>query len=164
MKHLLVFRHAKAEPGRRDRDFERDLVERGEKDARHVGRALAHAEQVPDRVVASAARRARRTAEIAHEAGRWRSALRLEEAIYDSSVDRLVNLLRVEADDAGSLCVVGHEPTLSELVAVLIGGGRIHLPPAGCVRIDLAVERWRDLRPGCGVLAWMLVPKVLREL
>src|SRR6202008_3755939 len=60
-----LMRHAKSDwnqPG--VEDFERPLNDRGFEDAPRMGKALARAEIVPDRVVASPARRAQQTAEL----------------------------------------------------------------------------------------------------
>jgi phosphohistidine phosphatase SixA len=61
-----------------------------------------------------------------------------------------------------SLALVGHEPGLGELAALLVG---FKTPPefkkGGVARIDVAI-----LPPpaGSGLLQWWLTPKVLRAL
>src|SRR5688500_3935847 len=154
MKTVLLFRHAKADPGNRDRDPERDLVPRGEKDAERVGKALARAEQVPDLAIASTAVRAQRTLALAAAAGDWKSQIRLEAALYGATSRRLTALLRELDDTVDSVCLVGHEPALSSFAALLLGRLQIHLATAACMRIDLDVESWTDLRPRRGELRW----------
>ena len=62
MKRLILFRHAKTEPGLASGDdFDRALTERGHRDAALIGHALAGAGLIPDRVLVSAARRSLQT-------------------------------------------------------------------------------------------------------
>ena len=73
-------------------------------------------------------------------------------------------VLRALEPDArrASLALVGHEPGLGELAALLMG---LKTPPefkkGGVARIDVAI-----LPPsaGSGVLHWWLTPKILRTL
>src|SRR5437868_1366692 len=65
MKTLFLLRHAKS--SRDDpslRDFDRPLNDRGQDDARLVGRYLGKQELVVDGVISSPAKRARRTTEL----------------------------------------------------------------------------------------------------
>ena len=70
MKTLLVYRHAHARRATPEMDdHDRPLSERGERDARAMGRRLRGEGLVPDLAVASTAVRARETARLAAEAG-----------------------------------------------------------------------------------------------
>ena len=57
--------------------------------------------------------------------------------------------------------VVGHEPTCSEIVRFLIGGGLVRMPTAALARIDLRVDEWGQVSAGTGVLSWLVVPRVI---
>jgi phosphohistidine phosphatase len=59
--------------------------------------------------------------------------------------------------------LVGHEPTWSALVSLLIGGGSIRLPTAGVAGIRFEADSWRDIEPGSGELRFLVAPKVLGE-
>jgi phosphohistidine phosphatase len=76
-------------------------------------------------------------------------------------VTGLLAEVRAERNRTQLLLVVGHEPTCSEAVALLIGGGHIRLPTAAVARVDLETERWEEVGPGTGVLAWSVVPRLL---
>jgi phosphohistidine phosphatase len=62
-----------------------------------------------------------------------------------------------------SVMVVGHEPTLSELAALLLtgstGGLHLSLKKGGCIALEVA-----RLAPRGATLRWMLAPHQLREL
>lgn len=161
MKTLLVLRHAKADPGGRHHDLDRDLVPRGEADARRLGERLAAAGQAPDVALVSPATRARRTLDVAREEG-WRCRVEIEEDFYGGGPELLFDRVRSLDDHVATAMVVGHEPVLSTLVGRLIGGGHVDMPTCGCARVDFAVDHWRDAAPGAGVLQWLLAPKLLR--
>lgn len=163
MKTLLILRHAKSDW---DVDFgddhARPLATRGQKGARKMGRFLTTARVVPDRALTSSAVRARETLATAAEAGGWTGPARVTDALYEASPEAVLREIQAEDDDADTLIVVGHQPTWSALVSLLIGGGRIEMKTATVARISLEVERWEDVAPGRGVLSGLLSPSDLR--
>ncbi|MCT6838914.1 MAG: histidine phosphatase family protein, partial [Bifidobacteriales bacterium] len=58
---LMLMRHAKTESEAPEGDRNRQLTEKGLKQARKVGKGLVKFDLVPDRIVCSGARRARQT-------------------------------------------------------------------------------------------------------
>ena len=61
MKTLLIMRHAKSDyPAQIASDFDRPLNKRGTKDVPRMARALRTTTLIPDRILSSPARRARR--------------------------------------------------------------------------------------------------------
>lgn len=97
------------------------------------------------------------------DAGAWTCPTRSSEALYGGGVAGLVEELYGQPPSAGLLLVVGHEPTWSEAVGVLIGGGHVQLPTGALARIDLDVDRWDQVGPGTGILAWSVTPRLLAE-
>ena len=78
MKKLIVFRHGKSDwEGDVGSDHERRVAPRGQKAARTMGRFLSLARQAPDSIIASSAVRARTSAELAKEAGKWKAEIRV---------------------------------------------------------------------------------------
>ncbi|HXY45553.1 MAG TPA: histidine phosphatase family protein [Acidimicrobiales bacterium] len=163
MSSLIVFRHGKSDWQAGDGDDRsRPLSRRGRRSAAAMGRFLACTGQVPELALTSPALRATETLRLAMEAGGWRGEVRTSEALY-GGVGEVLAELRLLAPDVVAAMVVGHEPTSSDLIAVLIGGGRIRLPTGAMARIDLGPESWSDLEPGCGELAWLLSPRLAAE-
>ncbi len=163
MKRLIVFRHAKSDWGAESQgDHERPLNERGRVAARRMGRFLAGIDQVPERVLVSSALRARTTLELAIEAGAWECAVDVSDDLYATTAEAALVTLRAESDSTESLLWVGHQPTWSELVALLSGGSPPAFPSAAMARVDLGAERWRDVAPGGGQLAWLVTPKLVK--
>jgi phosphohistidine phosphatase len=166
MPALILLRHGKsdwrADYGGDDRA--RPLARRGRKAARTIGRFLARAGQVPDVALTSPALRAEQTLRLAMAAGDWTCPARSAEALYGGGVARLLSEIHKEPAATGVLLAVGHEPTWSEAVGLLVGGGRLRLPTGALARIELEVDRWEDVGPGSGVLAWSVAPRLLGRL
>ena len=161
MKTLLLVRHAKsswAEPRQRDED--RPLNGRGERDAPAIGHRLAVRGVRPDAIVASPARRARDTALLlAGALGLPAGVIRLEPRIYEADAERLLEVVRETPGTAGMLLLVGHNPGLSELAHELIPDFGEELPTCGVVAVDLPVPAWSRVRPGAGSVAWLASPR-----
>jgi phosphohistidine phosphatase len=163
VKTVLLLRHGKSDWSTAVGDRERPLAKRGRKAARAIGEFLTRAGEAPDAIVASPARRAADTATLAAAAGGWQSPLRTSELLYGAEAFSLLAVARTEADDVHRLMVVGHEPALSEAVALFVGGGNFHLPTAAVAGIVLEVERWADVEPGRGELAYLVRPRMLER-
>ena len=165
MFQLILLRHAKAEPDGRDDDHSRRLTDRGRRNAAAMGRFLERAEIAPELVVTSTAARAQETAELAIEGGGFEVEIRETRALYNSSVDRTLGVVRKIEDDFETVLLVGHEPTWSELTSALIGGGRVRLPTAGLVLLDLEIDSWSRIAPGEATLQGLVTPaQVARAL
>lgn len=164
MNHsLYILRHAKAEAlASEGGDHERVLARRGEKDAALVGRALSALDESPELVLCSSAARARQTAELAKAEGRWRAAVALERGLYDATAESL--LTRLRALDAGvqRVLLVGHQPALGQLIALLCGA-EPDFAPATLARIDV-LGSWSELAARGGRLAWLLPPDIVAAL
>jgi len=147
MRHLLVVRHGPAAgkaAGGSDR--ERPLTPEGRLTVESLASRLRAEAPPPDRVLCSTARRAQETLDILLREERPRE-LDLEEALYLADAPSLLRRLRELPDDAGSVLLVGHNPGLQELAA-LLGGEAIAagLPAAGAVLFEVAGD-WSGLRP-----------------
>lgn len=161
---LFVLRHGKSDwDAACGGDHERPLKKRGVRAARLVGRALTGLEQAPDLVLSSSAVRARTTAELAHDAGGWTCPLEVTRELYQATPEAILERLRALEPSPERVLVVGHEPTLSELVALLIDGARPAFPTAALARIDFELSAWDAVGPGTGTLAWLLPPRLLDE-
>lgn len=106
---------------------------------------------------------AEETLRLAMAAGGWTCPARSAEALYGGGVSGLLAEIHKEPAATHVLLAVGHEPTWSEAAALLVGGGRLRLPTGAVARIDLEVDRWEEVGPGTGVLAWSVVPRLLAE-
>ena len=99
---------------------------------------------MPDVVISSDAVRARLTAEVVAEAARYAGQILLDRRLYLASPADIRSLLRTVPDKAETVMIVGHNPGLEELAALLTGE-RQDLPTAALAQIVLPIDRWRDL-------------------
>ena len=161
-RRLLVMRHAKAaaagEAGGDDApegaDRDRPLAPRGRRDAPAAGAWLAGSGWVPDLILSSDAARARETTELVVEgltgAGAPEPSVRYVGGLYESSVHQVLHVVAELPADVATAMVVGHEPTMSAVVAVLTGT-RVDFATSAVALIELA-GGWSDLGTGAGTL------------
>ena len=161
-KAVIVLRHGKSDWAADDgNDLSRPLADRGRRSAAAVGRFLAAVDHVPDLVLCSPATRTRQTIEGAIEAGAWDRPVEICEDLYFGGRTAVLDRIRSLADDVDVVALVGHEPTSSDLVAELVGGGRHRVPTAALARIGFDSHWWRDVAPGRGRLDWLIPPRLL---
>jgi phosphohistidine phosphatase len=161
--NLLLIRHAPAvrngNAGIRDHD--RPLTRRGRIRFRRAARGLARITGRPDVLLTSPLTRARATADIAAAAFK-RVTPKIEPALGQDDVDVLVTALRKYRPDA-TVALVGHEPTLSGLLAHLLGmhqgDDRFAFKKGGAALVHLP-----DGPSVPGQLRWFIKPRMLRSL
>lgn len=161
LKTLLLMRHGKSDwAASFATDHERPINRRGRRASAAMGAWLSGIGAQPEVVVSSSAIRARTTAERAILAGGFDAPLTIEPAIYEASARDLVEVVVALPAEAETAMLVGHEPGMSSLIALLTGAS-VRFPTAALARIDLEVESWEATRPMSGTLAWLQLPRQL---
>ncbi|WP_212829278.1 histidine phosphatase family protein [Catellatospora sp. TT07R-123] len=122
---LLLLRHAKADRPVGLPDPDRPLTDRGHADAAAAGAWLVHQGYVPDLVVCSPARRTRQTWHGVAVAlsGAGSPTVHYERPIYEGSADDLLDVLRAVPPEHRTVLLIGHNPSISQLSALLDAGG-----------------------------------------
>lgn len=121
-RQLVVMRHSKAEAFAAS-DFDRVLTSRGESDAAAAGSWAAEVGLEVDYVVVSAAARTRGTwAQFAAASGLDPAFVVFDESLYAAGTDAALEILRAVPDDARSVMLIGHNPTMAYLVHLLDDG------------------------------------------
>lgn len=122
MQELILLRHAEAVPiETTGDDQQRPLSARGEQEAQAAGLWLARHGVRPERVLCSPTRRTDETTRLALAAIDGAPIPQLFGEIYDASPGELLALLDQHAD-AGTVMLVGHNPGIERLVALLVEG------------------------------------------
>ena len=157
MRELILLRHAHAEaaaPGQADLD--RPLSAEGLAEAESAGRWIKDNAWVPDCVLCSPSRRTRETLEaVLGEVGYIDQ--RIEPSIYEATPGGLIALADAHRD-VGRLMLVGHNPGLERLAALLHSGqsGDYRgMPPGGVAVLTMPADA--ALEPGIarlGVFWW----------
>jgi phosphohistidine phosphatase len=155
MPTLIVLRHAKAVAGLGLADIDRPLNDRGRRDAAATGDWLRENGLEPDLVLCSTAVRTRETLEgLALPS----AEVSFESSIYDNDADTLLSLVRETGDGVRTLLLVGHNPSVHQLVHDLTGEAPEAFPTCALAVIDLTGE-WADTWRGSGVLTLTRTPK-----
>jgi phosphohistidine phosphatase len=170
MKRLTILRHAKSswdEPG--VEDFNRPLNDRGWKAARRMGRELESRGIDFDLVIASPAARVRETIDGLKEKMKLNVEIRFEQRMYLASEKMLLHIVQEIPESSDAPLLVGHNPGLHQLVVELTrpDSHGLHeraahkFPTAALARIELAANRWADVKAGSGELAELILSKEL---
>jgi phosphohistidine phosphatase len=112
---LVILRHAKADRPSGVADVDRPLTDRGHADAAAVGAWLASRGYAPDVVLCSPARRTRQTWHGVALALTGAPEVRYEPDLYAGGVHAVLSLIAGVPESAGTVLVVGHNPTVSLL-------------------------------------------------
>ena len=163
MKTLYLLRHAEASWNEQGLgDFDRPLNGRGQEAAPLVGRHLREKGLRVDLMVSSPAVRARQTAALVKESAGLSTELLYDERIYEADAARLLEIVTQTAESADALMLVGHNPGMGELLALLTGEARpMQTAALACVALD--VEEWGEARAGAGRLEWLALPKEIED-
>lgn len=171
MKTLLFLRHAKSswsDPSLND--HERPLNKRGRNAALLMGRFIAQNDLVPDQILCSTAVRARETLERATAGWGHTPPVSIEPALYDfSGTEGYLGLIRAANDEAASLMIIGHNPTIEILVDHLVGQATARLaeklaekyPTAALAVLQFDTSTWDEITPGQGHLISFTLPREL---
>jgi phosphohistidine phosphatase len=151
MLRLTLIRHANAEwkDASMD-DFERPLNPRGTREAEALGKLLMANELVPDLLVASAARRAKQTAEIlARKLSLPTRHVHFAEPLYLARPETILAQAKSTGPDVQHLAIVGHNPGLSELARSLAPEGAqvAELATGSACTLTFAVKSWSAVAP-----------------
>jgi phosphohistidine phosphatase len=118
---LILLRHAKSDWSGDSADIDRPLAERGRRQAPNVGRWLQANIDSIDLAVVSPATRAASTWDLVADELDVPPTPRVDDRLYAASADELLTIVRGLPDDAGTVVLVGHNPGLEDLVAILTG-------------------------------------------
>jgi phosphohistidine phosphatase len=140
MHELILLRHAEAQPAPSGADDHgRRLSGRGEQEARAAGTWLASHGVKPDLVLCSPSERTLSTATLALAALKHAPTPKLSEDIYEATPGELLALLD-QHGDVGTVMLVGHNPGIERLVALLVEGRSDEfrgMPPGGLAVLHL---------------------------
>jgi len=145
MKTLLLLRHAKSSHKDSDvDDHERSLNKRGKKDAPKMGRLLKDQDLLPELLIASTAKRCRKTAEHVIAASGYRGHTRFCGELYEAHASTLLDFLAGFENTANRVLLIGHNPGLEELLESLTG---VYTPlsTGALAQVEIDVGDWSNI-------------------
>jgi phosphohistidine phosphatase len=164
MTDLYIVRHGIAvDPGTPGiPDDERPLTPKGERRMRQIARGLRTLELKLDRIITSPLPRAHATAEIIADALQVPTLVETSNVLQaGTSAATVHRFLRERSEER--LMIVGHNPTLSDLISILVLGSaqpRIcDLKKGGIAALTQTVAA-KDLYD----ITWLVTPRLVRRL
>ncbi len=162
MKTVILVRHAKSSwknPGLKD--FDRPLNKRGKRDAPLMGGKIRDRNILPDLILSSPAKRARKTAtRFAEQLGYPKKKILYDDRMYHSDARYLLELVRSQDDGHKIIMLFGHNPDFSDFADILLAHNpACPIPTAGVHCIRFAVDRWKNVQEGKGESAFFDYPK-----
>jgi phosphohistidine phosphatase len=171
MKQLGLFRHAKSDwHDAKARDFDRGLNERGRRGAALMGKHIVEHGIRWQRILASPAVRVAETIELASQATGRTIPVQWDRRIYLASSVTLADVVREMPDDVSSVLLVGHNPSLEDLIFDLVPDDgtcplraivETKFPTAAYAVLECDIDRWADLDEGCARLVHLVRPRDL---
>ena len=163
MKQIVIVRHAKAVPYGYENDFERELTDRGEKDAGNIGLELKRNGISPDIMISSPAKRALKTARIfAENIGFEKNRIQEMQDIYDGlTTAEFLQLIYQLPESAETAFFFGHNPGFHYFVSNLLKNFTGDMPTCSTVVIRFEVDSWQKVEARAGNLVFQLVPRML---
>ena len=143
-------------------DLERPLTEKGRMRALAMAEHLDRIGVAPRRVITSPLARAAQTATtVAEVLGGIETLVQDDRLGPRFGIDALAKIIAENDGEADGLLLVGHEPTLSQVLADVIGGGDIVMKKGAVAAVDLMPRAGKGSQPPSGTLAWLLSPGAL---
>lgn len=171
MKDLFLLRHAEAPSAMNVKDVERPLSEQGYAAAVHLGAYLKSQNIAPDVVLCSDAVRTQQTLEGLQKSIAVKK-VDITHEIYRGSIPEYMTLIQEVDSDAQSVLLIGHNPIIHSLAAMLAqdDGGplyqrlTLHYKPATLSHISCKVDSWQDLKTDRNTLTGLFTPEDVAEL
>jgi phosphohistidine phosphatase len=165
-KTLYLLRHAKSshdDPSLED--IARPLAKRGRRAAEAIGQYIARYKIAPALVLCSTAIRARETLARATEEWPLKAPIEYRQSLYLATAAALIEEVQTLDDELHSVMLVGHNPGMEELAALLTPPAKSARPPkfpTGALAVFIfAGKHWRAVAPGRGRLASIITPREL---
>jgi phosphohistidine phosphatase len=154
---LVIIRHAKSAWPEGVPDAQRPLNKRGRRDAPAVGRWLRDHVGHIDAAVCSPAVRTGQTWELLAATLDGAPVPIVDDRVYAATAQTLLTVVREIPDDAGSAVLVGHNPGVSDLVA-LLSGEEPGMRTSAVAVLELAGP-WTNAAPGAARLVAHATPR-----
>ncbi len=154
---LYLIRHAHAADGALyGDDYERPLTAEGRRAAQAVGAALQAQKTTFEIIVSSPLVRAVETAELLACQLGFAGGLTISRALTpDSDVESILQNVVAPHRASKSLALVGHQPSMGQLVGSLVGRSGASLQKGAVVCVDFDVDSQR------AKLRWVITPESL---
>lgn len=146
MKTLLICRHAKSDWSNLYlKDFDRELNERGLRDAPMMGKRLLSRDFVPDLIVSSTAKRAAQTARlIAKEINYAEKSIDWQDKLYHAPPKTIQEVIFEIDNKINTLMIVCHNPGITDFINQQCGVITENVPTCGMAAFRYDTNSWEQ--------------------
>jgi phosphohistidine phosphatase len=137
--------------------MEQDLSAKGRRQAESIGQWMSGNGIMPDRIISSSAKRTKFTAKICSGQIGYKKSLCFEDSLYDAGIDTYLDILAALHNTYNSVMMVGHNPAISSMVAILTGD-QINMSPCMLVSIETDIDEWCSVKGAHSSLKWFQIP------
>lgn len=162
MKQLVILRHGKAEHDTMSKDdYDRNLTERGAKNATEMGNFILKKWGVPDLILTSSAKRAQDTASLVAESINYPlEGIKADQNLYFAPSRWILNMIFKLPDEVNRCLYVGHNPGVTDLINDF--GVRLdNLPTASAACFEFYIDSWKEISTDKAVFQWLKLAKDL---
>jgi len=146
MKRLILVRHAKSSLNQPlVSDHERILNQTGISEAKLIGQYLSNNKYTPCHIISSTAIRTIETANIIIKQLKFKNNIETQSLIYTDSVLNILNLINNFDNQYQCVMLVGHNPTITQLINYITNMRIDHMPTCGAGIIDFKVT-WDSVK------------------
>ena len=145
MKRLILVRHAKSSLNQPlVSDHERILNQTGISEAKLIGQYLSNNKYTPCHIISSTATRTLETANSIIEQLKFKNKIETQSLIYTDSILNILNLINNIDDQYQCVMLVGHNPTITQLINHIANRKIDHMPTCGTGIVDFKVT-WNSV-------------------
>ena len=161
MKRLILVRHAKSNLNQPlVSDHERILNQSGKNEAQLIGQYLSNNQYIPSHIISSTATRALETAHIIIEQLKFKNNIETQSLIYSDSFLNILNLINNIDNQYQCIMLVGHNPTITQLINYITNVRIDHMPTCGTGIVDFKIT-WDSITKD-GQLIDFILPEKLK--
>jgi phosphohistidine phosphatase len=144
LKRIYIIRHAKSDQSFFGNDFERPLNDRGKTDAPMMAKRLLEKQVNIDALVASPAKRAKKTAELfAETLGKVPGDIIFVSALYHAAPDVFYDVIAALPDDLDSVALFSHNPGITYFVNSLDSKTQVdNMPTSAIFAVEADITQW----------------------
>jgi phosphohistidine phosphatase len=146
MKTLLICRHAKSDwSNLYVKDYDRELNERGERDAPMMGKRLLTRNFNIDLIVSSSAKRAAQTAKlIAQEINYPSKHIHWQDKLYHAPPSVIQEVIFETSNSINTLMIVCHNPGITDFINAQCGIITTNVPTCGMAAFRYDTPSWEQ--------------------
>ena len=151
-------------------DFDRPLSQRGKVFTRRMGEWLREHDFLPDCILTSTAKRARKTAKYLVEAADLNNIIiEPDDSLYTSLADHILTVVNSGNNEHQNLLLIGHDSGMEDLVLELAGGsvtipanGKI-MPTSSIAIFEYPGKKWHKLEQSNVKLVDVIRPREIDQ-